>query len=244
MPRKKRAPSKPSQAYLVSFGDTMTALLAFFIVLNSLAQEQTGANLYTGTGSFSSAIRGLGVPGWFKTKASKSPIPNPHSKPTYYVDDEGNAIEKGAGPDEDDNGLNVIDRQLEQAQRIVNELEYLFPLSRSEGSQTDVAFDIFEPIDKREGLLNADLRKVLIKCLPLIRKPDYEIELVVWSPTPSQSAWARTAILADEIRKQITSEFNLDSAQSNSIRCVSRTWIHSVEQRPVVSVRVIKRSNQ
>ncbi|MCA9059275.1 MAG: hypothetical protein KDA85_12285, partial [Planctomycetaceae bacterium] len=29
----------PSQAYLLSFGDTMTALLAFFIVLNSLAKE-------------------------------------------------------------------------------------------------------------------------------------------------------------------------------------------------------------
>ena len=50
--KQKRVPSGPSNAYLVSFGDTMTALLAFFIVLNSLATEQTGANLYSGTGSF------------------------------------------------------------------------------------------------------------------------------------------------------------------------------------------------
>ena len=35
--RKKIAPTGASNAYLISFGDTMTALLAFFIVLNSLA---------------------------------------------------------------------------------------------------------------------------------------------------------------------------------------------------------------
>ena len=61
--KKKAPPSGPSKAYLVSFGDTMTALLAFFIVINSLAQEQTGANLYSGTGSFVSAIGAIGFAG-------------------------------------------------------------------------------------------------------------------------------------------------------------------------------------
>ena len=50
-----------NKSYLVSFGDTMTALLAFFIVLNSLAEDQTGANLHSGTGSFAVAISGYGV---------------------------------------------------------------------------------------------------------------------------------------------------------------------------------------
>ena len=54
MARKKKLPEPPSKAYLISFGDTMTALLAFFIVLNSLAQEQTGAKLHAGTGSLPS----------------------------------------------------------------------------------------------------------------------------------------------------------------------------------------------
>ena len=61
--KKKLEPSVPSKAYLVSFGDTMTALLAFFIVLNSLAKEQTGANMYSGTGSFVSAFSNSGLPG-------------------------------------------------------------------------------------------------------------------------------------------------------------------------------------
>ena len=36
---KENCPSGPNNAYLISFGDTMTALLAFFIVLNSLVSS-------------------------------------------------------------------------------------------------------------------------------------------------------------------------------------------------------------
>jgi flagellar motor protein MotB len=50
--RKKPDDGGPSKAYMLSFGNMMTAQLAFFIVLNSLAQDQTGANLHAGTGSF------------------------------------------------------------------------------------------------------------------------------------------------------------------------------------------------
>ncbi|MCP4857370.1 MAG: hypothetical protein GY903_23045, partial [Fuerstiella sp.] len=49
-------PPGPNQSYLISFGDTMTALLAFFIILNTLAEEQTGANLHAGTGSFMESV--------------------------------------------------------------------------------------------------------------------------------------------------------------------------------------------
>ena len=69
--KKKTPPAAPSKAYLISFGDTMTALLAFFIVINSLAREQTGANLYTGTGSFVNAMNASGLPGRFETKGSR-----------------------------------------------------------------------------------------------------------------------------------------------------------------------------
>ena len=63
--KQKPPPSKPSKAYLVSFGDTMTALLAFFIVLNSFAKDQTGANMHSGTGSFVNAMSTSGLPGHY-----------------------------------------------------------------------------------------------------------------------------------------------------------------------------------
>jgi hypothetical protein len=59
----KNCPSGPNNSYLISFGDTMTALLAFFIILNTLAEEQTGANLHAGTGSFMDTVDKFGLAG-------------------------------------------------------------------------------------------------------------------------------------------------------------------------------------
>ena len=73
MARKPKPPDKPpSKAYLVSFGDTMTTLLAFFIVLNSLADEQTGANLHAGTGSFIQALESGGLGGGTMAKSRRA----------------------------------------------------------------------------------------------------------------------------------------------------------------------------
>ena len=52
MAKCKNCPSGPNNSYLISYGDTMTALLAFFIILVTLAEEQTGANLHAGDGIF------------------------------------------------------------------------------------------------------------------------------------------------------------------------------------------------
>ena len=69
--RKRKPSSKPSKSYMISFGDTMTAMLAFFIVLNTLAKEQTGADLHTGTGSFIAAVNSMGLPGMMTSSSSK-----------------------------------------------------------------------------------------------------------------------------------------------------------------------------
>ena len=244
MARKKRKPSKPSQAYLVSFGDTMTALLAFFIVLNSLAQEQTGANLYTGTGSFSAAVRGLGVPGWFKSNTSRTPIAASDSKPIYYVDDEGNAKGQGAGPDDEDNDLRVIDRQKEQVQRIVTELENLFAIDQNNRSFSEIEFDLFDSIGKSPDMLGASAKKVILKCIPLCKRPGYRVELIVWTPTPSPSAWERSAIKAQEIRKEVLRDFSRIGLKPDRLSTSSRVWISSTEKRPTMTVRVIKVASQ
>ena len=83
--RKKRESSAPSKAYLVSFGDTMTALLAFFIVLNSLAKEQTGANMHSGTGSFVNAFSSTGLPGHLSGSRSSDVIQQEAQKPIYAI---------------------------------------------------------------------------------------------------------------------------------------------------------------
>jgi len=240
MARKKRKPSKPSLAYLVSFGDTMTALLAFFIVLNSLAKDQTGANLYAGTGSFSAAVRGLGVPGWFKNNQSRTPLNPQESKPIYFVDDEGNAVELGAGPDDEDNDLRVLDRQKEMVQRIVTELESLFDVEESSHSFSEVEFDLFQSLAKPPQVLGSDARKVLLKCVPLTKRPGYQLEIIVWTPTPSPSAWERSALRAHEIESEILRDFASMGISPERLQTSARAWMSSTEDRPTLTIRVTK----
>mgnify|MGYP003893219015 CR=1 FL=1 len=64
MGRKKRGFSKPKvPAYLVSFGDMMTILLTFFILLVSMSSTQEVGLVAKGVGSFVVATRSFGLPG-------------------------------------------------------------------------------------------------------------------------------------------------------------------------------------
>jgi hypothetical protein len=66
MPRKK-APSEEHNAppaWIVSFSDMVTLLLAFFVLLQSFAKIRDPELFFVGQGSFKRAIAGLGIPEW------------------------------------------------------------------------------------------------------------------------------------------------------------------------------------
>jgi chemotaxis protein MotB len=54
----------PLPAWLVSFGDMMTLILTFFILLITLSREREYALVADGLGSFVSALRSHGIPGF------------------------------------------------------------------------------------------------------------------------------------------------------------------------------------
>ena len=49
-------------AWIVSFADMITLLLAFFVLLQSFAQEQDPELFHQGQGSFRRSISGFGIP--------------------------------------------------------------------------------------------------------------------------------------------------------------------------------------
>ena len=241
MAKKKKAPSKPSKAYLVSFGDTMTAMLAFFIVLNTLAQEQTGANLHSGTGSFVAAVRGFGLPGVFDGNASRRIAQGESAAPKYIVDDrKTDGTNRGTGPDEYDNELPVNDRDKEQLQRRLTELEQQFDVNSQSESSSFVSFDLFERVDKRTHALPKSAKRVLAQSIGLLTRGNYRIEIDFWSPTPSQSALSRTAKLAFEIQEKLVADYDLSPARRKLISSSTRVWQHSDEKRPVLTINVVK----
>ncbi len=63
---KKKAPPEPKKgapAYMVSFGDMMTLILCFFILLVSMAQERNFGMMAKGVGSFIVAVQSHGLNG-------------------------------------------------------------------------------------------------------------------------------------------------------------------------------------
>jgi len=66
MPRKPLPPDEPKQgppAYMVSFGDMMTLILTFFILLVSMSKERNVGRMAEGIGSFVVALRSNGFDG-------------------------------------------------------------------------------------------------------------------------------------------------------------------------------------
>ena len=145
MARKQKEPEAgPSKAYLVSFGDTMTALLAFFIVLNSLSKEQTGANMYAGTGSFVNAFSRSGLPGQLPGNRSSDMIQQREHQPIYALRENLDRNTQGnVGPDDTDNKDRILDRDKENFQKFLTDIEKKFGLDSNPPISNIVAFDSF-----------------------------------------------------------------------------------------------------
>ncbi len=74
-------------AWLVSFSDMVTLLLAFFVLLQSFAHTQDPELFFLGQGSFRRAIRGLGIPNIFLGKENKPELQYQKEKYSVEQDD-------------------------------------------------------------------------------------------------------------------------------------------------------------
>ncbi len=220
----------------------MTAMLAFFIVLNTLAKEQTGADLHTGTGSFIAAISSMGLPGTMTSSSSKHVLQMKDASPKYIVRDEKMKEElHGDGPDEKSNQMKILDREKDNLQRSIVEWEQHFEIEMESEESSAVTIDLFQPLGKGENILPKDAKKVLVESLALLSRPGYRLEIDVWAPTPSKTAIARMTKSTTEIKQALRSQFPMLFSNGDNIRCRVKLWPLSDEKRPVMSITIIRR---
>lgn len=231
-----------SKAYLLSFGDTMTALCAFFIVLNSFAQEQTGANFRAGTGSFVNATQTMGMPGTLPGTYSGRTTPLNETAPLYIVPDpNGDEAAKGSnGPDDNDDDLRIIDRQREDFERFLRNFERISDVGSEESTAGEVVFDVFNTIKNTSPYLDDKSAEAFLQVLPQLRNPDYKVEIVVWATTPGTSAWTRAVSQSAGIREEVGKQANLTAEQKARLSAVGQAWMHSDVKRPIFSI-IVKR---
>jgi len=244
MPRKKKCPPPgPNMGYLVSFGDTMTALLAFFIVLNSLAEEQSGANLHSGTGSFVKALQSFGVPGIFSSRLSSQAFQLEAPAPLYIVgaDDPGDSSSKTSGADGDDDRQRIIDREQEEFQRFLNEVDRWHDVSSQRPIEGEVAFDLFAKLGQDETLAPPELLSAARQIATTLRRDGYEAEIVVWATTPSMTAWTRAVRQAHTLQKELSTYLRLEQS-SVKLKSSGKPWGSATAKRPIVSL-IMRRLN-
>ncbi len=248
MSRKEKKPvSKPSKAYLVSFGDTMTALLAFFIVLNSLAKDQTGAKMYSGTGSFVNAIKSIGVPGDYSGDRSGTVIEKTAPSPVYAVrnDKDNPNNERGIGPDDESDKQRILDRQSDQFQRFLNEMERQFSVNEYDPTRKQIVLDSWERLGKTEkDLLGEKAIHVATEAISQIGNPNVEIELIVWADMPSPKSIQKAMDRSVLAQQQIDRLFNFTPEQRSRVRFSAKPWLFVDSKRPITSVVVSKMASR
>ena len=243
MSRKKKAPpSKPSKAYLVSFGDTMTALLAFFIVLNSFAKDQTGANMHSGTGSFVNAVSSIGLPGQAPGKRSNQVLEKKAPAPLYAVRDpnEDKSSQSRLGPDSDVDTQRIIDRQTDNFKRFLTEMNRQFEVQEEQPTRSQIVFDSFEKLARQDGgkpvpPLQENAIQIASEAIGQLRRDEYELEVVVWATMPSKLSMHRAMQTAVQIQEQIDRSFNLAPAQRVRLTTSAKPWLFVDAKRPKIS---------
>lgn len=242
MAKKNKAPDElPSKAWLLSFGDTMTTLLAFFIVLCSMAENQTGMNIYRGSGSFIAALGSGGLNGALHTGKSDRAVHFNATHPLYMVEDESEEhSQENRGPDDEENDIASRDREQEDFMRSLNEIERYASLQDQASTTGETTFDFFERLQPKPPYLPKELSEISLRILPLLKRGTHRFELVVWAPTPKPSARKRTSIQARAIVGEILAGSSIDESKKKGLVGVSRTWPYRDQKRPILSLVVKK----
>ena len=230
-------PSKPSKAYLVSFGDTMTALLAFFIVLNSLAQEQTGAAMYAGTGSFSTAFSKSGAAGKNIGNRSKYVMQMEEPKPIYALKEnlDKNEDSKKIGPDEGPENERVVDRESEQFQIFLDKLKNSIGLKHTGTRSNQTAIDLFEPLLEKDGSISKVAQEVLPAAMVKLHSKS-SVEIILWANMPSPVVMKTKLDYANKVRAAIESSFWLKDESKQRLFIRVKPWLFTDAKRPTFSV--------
>jgi hypothetical protein len=240
-----------ANAWMMSYADMATILLAMFIVLSTFSKDQSGISLYYGTGSFRAAVTSFGIPGLFEGSSQAVPLKatgtahalqSSDRKETESGRESPQARHEAAPRNEnpEQNRGRVIDIEEEQFQRFLDEMGRSFAVAKSPRVLGRSSIDIFDPIGKQPPYLNDRQRDLVAPLMGVLRRENYRLQVVVWAGIPRESAILRSAEEASAVVDELATGAGLDPAARRRLLAVGQSWRYSDVRRPVFSVIVTK----
>jgi flagellar motor protein MotB len=109
-PRRQEDDGKKVPAWMISFSDMVTLLLAFFVLLQSMAHERRPELFYRGQGAFREAVASFGIPYLIGGKR-RSPE-REHKNPKYLAEEDPNDWTKRRIHDAEDEEIREVFEQI------------------------------------------------------------------------------------------------------------------------------------
>lgn len=226
-----------AEGWMMSYADMATILLAMFVVLSTLGKDQTGVNLYNGTGSFKFALDCFGMPGLFST--SSKPLQMEAPSPHYQTPESGQDPD-GVGPDKSNDQARIIDIEQEQMQRFLGELNRQFQVEKMPRTAGQAVVDFYDRLNPSPPYLKDSHGDVIWQVVPVLNHADYRVYVIVWATTPSTSAWVRAAEEARGVVDEVARAAQLDPPARRRLVPLGQPWPYVKVRRPVMSVVISK----
>jgi hypothetical protein len=240
MANKRKSTDVPinTEGWMMSYADMATILLAMFVVLSTLGKDQTGVNLYNGTGSFKHALDCFGLPGLFES--GNKPVPMEAPSPKYLLPEDERTDPLGNGPDKGKDERRVIDIELEQMQRFLNEMARQFNVEKLPRTQGEAVVDFYDRLHASPPYLTDKYGDVVWQVVPVLNRSDYRVFLIVWATTPADTAWVRAVEQARAVVDEITESAQLDADARARLIPLGQPWPYAKTRRPIMSLVIAK----
>ncbi len=185
-------------AWVVSYTDMITLLLAFFVLMMAFASRQDPELFFVGQGSFRRAIAGWGLPNWLLGREFKSDFQ--HRKVKYSMEEDP----------EQTNRREPIDAEREEIRRMFSQLQQAIENMVADRQDVPVslqATDIrFEPgsvaLDAKAQAGVAKLAEELRRNLGNRKIQLYVVGLAA-DESDRQNQWVHSALRAEAVAKRL-----------------------------------------
>jgi hypothetical protein len=148
-----------------------------------------------------------------------------------------NPLQEGSkGPDDENDSERKIDRDTENFQRLLNEIDRQFGLQSKKPVLNQIVFDSFELFKRSQHQTLSDHAiQLAAEILPVLQDDSKSVEIIVWATMPSPIIINKSMSKLVAIRQEIEEKFWIRQADRNRIRYTVKPWLFSDAKRPIIS---------